>query len=531
MNPLDDLTVCVTSFQRATYLERALKSHRAAGIRRITIAAVEPTPEVTEVIRRNSEGWLSFDVREIPVDIGCNDSWSLAVYLSKNPRVLVWHDDDVLLPEFGQVYCETMAKILDSGVGFCSWRAHVLNEDGSIRPTEYWGGDTRVMPAKSLDAVVAKFGTLSLSPVVSVLDRATVIRACKEAAATLTHNECLERPGMLLGTEVLVYLRHTRAFPTWLYVDKVLSHYGSHPESGTVRAERSGDLRPLTRGYDRARTQGVMHRPPEPTPQLILVHAPYRAKDEDESRRFRNARFSWDLLFGQHQMIELPVTHIPKPGFARIEATEGKKFPTPFIRDLLDAGAEFALPEDIIVYINEDIGLTTEARQRLLAGVDRGRGVTICPRRVLTNPKEGRAYRTVRNCKADGGMDVIAMTPAWWAAHRDLMPDMLTGREAWDLCMRTLAEEWADGGGRHDFMTILPEQWWVSRAYCDDVCWHEPHDSHWKVARGTDRGGAYNRRLAREFFEERGNKMGVMCVAEPIVQKQDADPAEAAPAD
>ena len=348
----------------------------------------------------------------------------------------------------------------------------------------------------------------------SVLDRGTVIRACKEAAATLTHNDCLERPGMLLGTELVVYLRHTRTFQTWLYVDKVLSHYGSHPESGTVRAERSGDLRPLTRGYARARTQAIMHRPPEPTPQLIFVHTPYPAKDEDEGRRFRNARFSWDLLFGQFQMIELPVRDLRRSG-----KDVGDVYQTPFIRDLLDAGAELAMPEDIIVYSNADIGLTSEARERLLAGVDRGRGVAICPRRVLTNPKAGRVYRTVRNCKADGGMDVIAMTPAWWDHHRYVMPDMLAGREAWDLCMRTLAEEWADGGGLHDFMTIQPEEWWRSRAYCDDVCWHEPHDSHWKMDRKDNAGGAYNRQLARQFFESRKNAMGVMCVAEPIVHK------------
>jgi hypothetical protein len=249
-------------------------------------------------------------------------------------------------------------------------------------------------------------------------------------------------------------------------------------------------------------------------PQLILVHAPYQPKDKEESRRMANAHTTWRFLFGQFQMLERAVW---EREITRTGRDVGDEHGTPYIRDLLDAGAKTALPEDIIVYINEDIGLTTEAAQRLVAGVERGKGVTICPRRVLTCPEPGRAYRSVKNCKVDGGMDVIAMTPAWWAAHREKMPDMLTGREAWDLCMRTLAEEWADGGAPHSYMTIQPEDWWRSRAYTDDVCWHEPHDSHWKVARQENAGGAYNRKLARAFFEERKNKMGVACVAEPVV--------------
>ena len=318
---------------------------------------------------------------------------------------------------------------------------------------------------------------------------------------------------MLLGTEILVYLRHCQMSQNWLYVDKVLSLYGSHIESGTVRAERSGDLRPLTRGYDRARTQGIMQRAPTPKPKLILVHQPFTSPDDAENKRLEVAHRSWDFHFGTFDMIDCPVHQkdLPRDG-----TSVGDSRPTPFVRDVIEAGFEMAMPEDIIVYVNEDIGLTVDAPARLIAGLERGHGVTICPRRVLTNPDPDRLYRTVRNCKVDGGMDVVAMTPAWWKWSAAFLPDLLLAREAWDLCMRTLAEEWSDGGGFHHYMKIQPEDMWRSRAYTDDVCWHKPHDSFWKVDRKDNAGGKHNRKLARAFFEFRENLVGISCVAEPV---------------
>jgi hypothetical protein len=508
MNPLDDLTVCVTSFRRGQFLARALESLRAAGIRRVAIAAVEPTEEVETVIRANQDGWLSFDVARVAMDIGCNSSWMLAAYKSRTSRIILLHDDDTLEPPFAEAYTNVIAPILDNagyGVGIVSWRAHVRNEDGSIRPTEYFRGSTRILEARQLAGLVSQFNHLSLSPVVSILNRAVLIRACKEAEATLIHNECLLRPGMLLGTEIVVYLRHCKASLNWLYVDQILSMYGSHAGSGTVEAERAGDLRPLTAGYDRARAQAAMNRPPEPMPKIILAHQPVNKANPREAV----AQASWDHQFQTFDMIDCEV--MP----ARTSADVDDDNPTFFVRDIFDAACEMALAEDIIAYVNTDIGLTTHAPERILAGVTRGRGATTCPRRNMPGVTPGRLYKTVKNCKTDGGMDCFAMTAAWWKAFRDKMPDMLLGREAWDLCLRTLIEEWADGGAPHSYMTIIPGDWWKSKAYTDDVIWHEPHPSFWITNRLKNPGGKYNRALAREFFEARRNFTGLACVGEP----------------
>ena len=102
----------------------------------------------------------------------------------------------------------------------------------------------------------------------------------------------------------------------------------------------------------------------------------------------------------------------------------------PKIREVLDYGCSFALPEDIVVYANADAGLTTAAVERIIEGISRGRGVTSCGNRML-DPFPRTDLENVTNCKIRGG-PIIAMTPAWWAARPGQVPDMYIGREAWE---------------------------------------------------------------------------------------------------
>jgi hypothetical protein len=108
------------------------------------------------------------------------------------------------------------------------------------------------------------------------------------------------------------------------------------------------------------------------------------------------------------------------------------------------------------------------------------------------------------------------MTPAWWVAHREKMPDMVIGAEGWDMVFKVLAEEWADGGAPLRTLGLDAHFWGQSRAFLDGVCWHIPHHAPWLRHRRTgkdDGAGAYNRALAREFFIERENQEGLAMVA------------------
>lgn len=500
MSALDGLTVAITSYRRPKFLQRALDSVRAAGVKRVVIASSDPDELTKAVIDSNGEGWLSYHTTTTKFDVGCNSTWLLAAYLAKTERLVLLHDDDVLSPGFGHAYESLIAPELDRGGCFAAWKANVLNEDGSFRAADYFTGPTRTMPSRELEKVVAVRGRFSLSPIVSVLNRRVVIDACKEAEQTLTHNDCLLHPGMLLGTEIITYLRMIRVFPRLLYVDQILSHYGSHPGSGTVQAERNGGSQELIKGYDIARLQC---RVPVPKlkPKVILVHSV--VPSSITCPRLEIARSSWDNLFSQGTLIEEIVHNSELP---RTSLILGDSREVPFIKDLLDAGCAMATGEDVVMYSNKDIILSADAPQRIIDGVVRGRGATCCHRRKL-KPTPGRVYKDFANCKTDGGFDVIAVTPQWWAMHRDKMPDMLIGCEGWDTVFRTLVEETADSRNPQSTVSNSPEQWALSRAYTDHVAGHEPHESPWKSERNTGAGQRHNRALAREFFQKRSNAL------------------------
>lgn len=502
VSPMDDLTVCITSFRRTKHLERCIRSLAQAGVTRIVIAAAEPDEDVKRIVThyRESRPWTSFDVVDVDQDIGCNDLWALAAYRSRTERIIIMHDDDCLNEAFGNAYVNTIKPALDSReAGFVSWRADLIFDDGSHQPTDYFNGPTRLMPAIELASkILLPRNRLSLSPVVSILNRGVVIDACREAWQKLTAPECYERPGMLLGTELVVYQRHCEKFPKWMYVHEILSHYGSHVGSGTVRAQNEGHTWKLIAGYNKARE--LWSTPVGPLdPKIIFVYWRHDSNDEDETLRNHNAYLTWKFHFNESTFIECPTdaTEVRRTTCGMGDARE-----LPYIKDLFDYGCKFARPQDIVVYCNRDIGLTVDAYQRIVEGVKRGNGVTVCPRRRI-DPLPGRMYRDLRNCWADGGFDVMAVTPQWWKQHRGKMPDMAAGAEAWDTVFRCLAEEWIDRNGQPT--PIVRLDWQNSKAYTDHVAWHKNHYSNWIAERLTAPRQIHNRALALEFFRSRGN--------------------------
>jgi hypothetical protein len=484
---LDSLTVCITSFKRGKRLNDAIASCVAAGITRLTICAVLPDGEVEAAIRhwKDCRAWTSFDVATYAEDIGCNQTWMVAAYLARTKRIIILHDDDMLSPAFGQAYETVLGPALDERkAGFVSWKPELKFDDGHTEPCSYWEGPSTLMPSHHLLKVVNNREGFSLSPVVSVLNRAIVIRACKEAGEELMATRSYLHPGMLLGTEIVVYLRHIEAFKRWLYVDQVLSYYGSHDESGTIKAQKQREHLTLITGYNLARDVGSGPAK-EPTPRLILVYSPYLPRDPVIAEKQRIAQESWRWHATNGDVILLPLV------------TEKM----PRLRELLDYGCQFALPEDIVLYANLDAGLTSDAAERIVAGVKRGNGVTCLFNRSL-NPVPGKLYKNITNYRAPGGIEIVAMQPSWWRLHREKMPDMYIGRQAWDSCFAQLAEEWADGP--REYLND-PDARLRSKAHTDDVCWHQDHFSEWQERRLVDPANLHNRQLAVAFFRERGN--------------------------
>lgn len=484
---MNSLCVCITNFKRPAFLHRAIKSCVAAGIQRIAVFSMEPDKQVLEVIRKAKmmpSIRLTFD--SLPVDLGCQETWIQAVYRASTKWVIVLHDDDMLAPEFGAAYREIIEPALDSmEAGFASWRGHVINERNDISPVEYFSGPTRICSSSELASFVSTPGRLSLSPVVSVFNRAVLISALKECENALVGDESHLHPGMTLGTEIVAYLRHCSSCPQWLYVDKVLSFYGSHADSGTVKAQQSGSLTKLTVGYDFARAYCAKHPAGDSGPKLLFVFNEYKKNGIDEQRRCDNANYTWQFHFNQGTLLPFPVWNTDLP---RSSSELGDPRPVPYVKDLIDYGMLFATRDDIVVIANRDICLTTTAPGRISEGVEMGDGFTAAIRRNWPQMPSHRLRRTVLNCKPDGGYDLFAMTRLWWMKHRGTMPDMLLGREAWDTVLRRIAE---DAVGKD--------------AYVDDATYHEYHHSFWLKEKLTNPGQIHNRRLGTEFFKARND--------------------------
>ena len=485
----EQLTVAITSFQRGEHLDRAIKSAVEAGVDRVAVATMAPTEIVMEVLRR----WKSrlrdrMDYR-VTADMGCNELWLQAAYQSRTDRLIILHDDDYLNPELGKAYRDIICPALKAGAGFASWRGKLVWEDtNTAHPTEYFCGPTGEYDSARLVEVLTDTARLSLSPIVSVFRRGVLIDALKEAPQCLTGPDSYLHPNMLLGTEIIAYLRHCSTYEKWFFVNEVLSCYGAWGGSGTVKARAEGVINKVQKGYNIARQHWLSHSkfsPKAPDPRIIFVYNDFDTHSQDDQRRYDFARRSWEFHFNQGTMLEFPVWNHQLP---RTSEEMGDARPVPFVKDVIGWGIRHARPEDVVVYANRDVILTTEAPERIMAGIQKGNGAMMAIRRNCSKPPS-HPLRSVLNYRADTGIDVFAFTPQWWREHAAEIPDLLLGREAWDTVVRYVADRYCEGGSR-----------------VDDVFLHEAHDPYWAMNRISIPGQKYNRKLALEFFKHTEDK-------------------------
>lgn len=488
-DPMDDVTVCVTSFKRGEYLRRALQSVVAAGFTRAAVFSMEPNAGVFSSLMKSAEtyGLESFVVETMREDLGCNSLWERAAYLATTPYVIILHDDDLLLPELGQKMPEIVQRLRE---GYCvTWRGAHLWPDGRVTPTEYCPPYGHSSSIEELEKLLLKRGGLSLSPIVTVFQRDTLIHALKEADKFLTAPQCYLRPAMLLGTEILAHLRQQQGKKGWLFAPKVLSHYGVHDGSGTYTAEKSGDISKLVAGYDYVRSyyEANKDRKIDYPPKLLLLSSPFTPKDEDAKRRIENARWTWERHFELGRVLDFPVLTPKLPRSSRDidDAAE-----LPYLRDLLDYGCAHAMGEDAVVYANLDLALTADADREILDCLKRSGGVCVAWRRSMPVPVK-RMIASAKNGKIDGGVDLIAVTPKWWREHRENVPDMFIGSTWFDYVFRVYAER-ATGG----------------KCYTDTCTYHEFHEALQGKLNGSPRQ-IHNHKLAAEFFRSIGDTNAV----------------------
>jgi len=171
------------------------------------------------------------------------------------------------------------------------------------------------------------------------------------------------------------------------------------------------------------------------------------------------------------------------------DASSMRDKPMPFCRDMFQQAADaLQHPQDVIVVCNADIGFSGGLTGRMLEAIDR-HGCCFAHRwdfyGAATARRLPRHEGDLKQAKWYPGSDFFACTKAWWEnVAKPIFPDMVYGREAWDMIMRNLMKR-------------------AGTADLHNAIWHERHQSFWEHNHRVP-GNEHNRRLATQWLARYG---------------------------
>jgi len=486
---LPELTVVVTTFRRSERLRKCLQSLVDAGVERVVVTGSGYTSKDGKVIEEFKPKFPDFSVTYIEHDLGNNECWLRGVTRARTRFVNVLHDDDWHDREFGEAYAKEIYPQLARGVGFATWRGKVVSDIGEVDDSVgCLLGSTRVAGSGVVTKTILGPVT-SPSPVISVFRRDIVIRALREAEMCLHDRKHFSRHNMLVGNDLLMMLRSAEACDSWFFLDKILTNHGGHFGSETAKHQTPKKLKKLIGMYDATRDHfrrnraGAIKLPPK----FFHVYTQYEPKEKEAKRRIAFAKASWDShLYSNGQVYPVPYAE----GRGRTSRKEiGDVRDLPFIRDMLDAAAEFALEDDVIFLSNDDTVFVEGFVERMLAEINQGANSFYAWRRNFFH-KLKWPMKDIRQGFEDGGVDLIAFKKETWLKYRTVLPDFICGAECWDFAARVLIPE-INGG----------------RPGLHDGIYHEYHNPVWRQPkiRTTNPAQVYCRNLARNFFIRRSD--------------------------
>jgi hypothetical protein len=217
--------------------------------------------------------------------------------------------------------------------------------------------------------------------------------------------------------------------------------------------------------------------------KITHVYYDYKPVKVADKRRCELAKKTWSKLSWNDRKIESS-----KMGRLFVEGNAS----LPYIRDVIDAGAEGLSTKDLIVFTKNDTCVAQETIEEIKKAAARVPAF-YCIRREFKkelnepmsdiNIKMGLMYKK-------NPADLFGFTAQWWKANRRNFPAMIMGRERWDTILTTLIDEcgmWPD--------TVL-----------NDIVYHEMHDAFWAEPdiRVKLTGNRVNYDHAVAFFKKRG---------------------------
>jgi hypothetical protein len=214
-----------------------------------------------------------------------------------------------------------------------------------------------------------------------------------------------------------------------------------------------------------------------------LVHVyDSTVQNSETTRRETNAKVTWAEEYRSDRWTPAP-TNLYLPRDAR---SIGERVDLPFIQDMIAHGrSKLTKSKDIIVLTNADVCFTPGLTGWLIEQVTRSSACFArrwdCFRRETPFVSEAQV---MEECTIHDGTDLVAFTGDWWDKHGAKFPDMVLGRESWDLVFRLLIK--LTHGGEI-----------VGGIY------HERHESPWLMNRDV-MGNFHNNALCNEFLLKYG---------------------------
>lgn len=158
--------------------------------------------------------------------------------------------------------------------------------------------------------------------------------------------------------------------------------------------------------------------------------------------------------------------------------------PLPFLKDMVEVGMNLARDIDIVVVSNADICIIPNTTEKILNGCnDFG---ALCAHRYDFDeiPTLLKTEKDLYGREKYLGYDLFAFHKRWWLEKKDIFPDMILGRQAWDLIFARAVRE--NGGAELEYSI-----------------YHKAHVSLWNTITGLP-GNDYNYRLACEWCHRYG---------------------------
>ena len=161
--------------------------------------------------------------------------------------------------------------------------------------------------------------------------------------------------------------------------------------------------------------------------------------------------------------------------------------PLPFVRDMIEFGMSLASENDIVVLSNADICLIPKITERIIDLCNKF-GSLYSHRYDFKNLTELiETEEKLNEGEKYIGYDLFAFLKKWWCIHENEFPDMVLGREAWDMIYHRAIKE--NGG-----------------AELDKAIYHQIHNSPWSTFREL-KGNIHNLNLAYNWISIHGGNI------------------------